>query len=184
MHAKLLCDENSVSIYNDLEELPSDLPKESTVVLYPSENAVTLEQFITSKKAPISNNEVPAGEPVQHIIVLESTWSGAPKMAASPQLQHFTFIKLNEAFKRETMFWRHQTFGPGFLCTIESIHQICLEYDALHLGAPGKPSRNYDILLFFFVIGYRKVINFYAANKDLLHPIWWQCSNNNNNADS
>jgi len=181
LQSKILSVEGSCSSYTSVSELPS-LPVDRTIVLFPTATAVTLAQIAklisqpSNKAGDISStSNTRTLSSVEHVVVLEATWAAAVAMIDNPALKMYTFAKLDESLERKTMFWRHQTFGSGCLSTIECIHQVCLDYE-LHIGQArekSKDSPNYDSLLFYFVLGYKRMKAYYSSNSDLIKPTYW-----------
>lgn len=74
----------------------------------------------------------------------------------------FPCVKLQT---RLSQFWRHQKGTPRwYLSTIESIHQILIEYTEAE-ELENKSFKNYDNMLFFFRFMYEKIHQLYEHDK-------------------
>eukprot|EP01086_Lenisia_limosa_P001562 TRINITY_DN13082_c0_g1_i1.p1 TRINITY_DN13082_c0_g1~~TRINITY_DN13082_c0_g1_i1.p1 ORF type:complete len:253 (+),score=16.71 TRINITY_DN13082_c0_g1_i1:58-816(+) len=129
IHAKVLAPED-VSVHSNLE-IPEFDP-ETTVLLFPSEDAQSLDELDFDK--------------VANVVFIESTWQTCGGILQNPSVEGIPRVKIPN---RETLFWRHQNFGPSFLSTIEAIFYFVQDFIRSKTGAyTGEVD---DLLYFFFV---------------------------------
>eukprot|EP00457_Paulinella_chromatophora_P004987 gb/GEZN01005000.1/.p1 GENE.gb/GEZN01005000.1/~~gb/GEZN01005000.1/.p1 ORF type:complete len:579 (-),score=86.13 gb/GEZN01005000.1/:102-1838(-) len=83
-----------------------------TLLLYPSEEAVFLDELDTA----IPRKEL---KHIECIVVIEATWIKAPGVATCAALQGLRRVRIRD---RETTFWRAQGLGKRFLSTLEALY--------------------------------------------------------------
>ncbi|KAK9728471.1 hypothetical protein K7432_001015 [Basidiobolus ranarum] len=146
IHAKILAPEDAEIIL-----FPSQTPQyenpERTLLLYPSEDALTLNEI-----DPTS---------FDRILVVDGTWSQAKIMVRdSPALQKLRKVTIKP---RKTMFWRYQKISENYLSTIEAVYYLYREYYEAYQSDIAYDGR-YDDLLFYYKYFYNLIQNHYKDN--------------------
>lgn len=137
LHAQVLCGSEDVRTVELPEvDLLTEVDPETTLLLFPSQNATTLE-------------ETPNLDKITRVVVIDSTWQQANQVLNSPFCS-----KLNKRVKLKenhlTSFWRHQSKGDDHLATIEAIYYFFRErFDVLSKGQDY--DGRFDNLLYIFV---------------------------------
>lgn len=116
------------TLTQQLLELSSDY---ETVLLYPSEDAIPLEQYCKNQNQnqnqiqSQNQNQSDSHKPLR-LIVIDSTWQQAQKiMLQSPALQALPKVKLVHLPKSQYMLRKNQK--PMGLCTLESVAEALSE---------------------------------------------------------
>ncbi|KAI9227398.1 MAG: DTW domain-containing protein [Piptocephalis tieghemiana] len=146
IHAKLLAPADTTihSFPSDYPEYPKD---GSTLLLFPTEGAKTLDQVDTSK--------------FKRLVVIDGTWRQAKTMCRlSPSLDRLPKVKIAE---QKTTFWRFQNLDEHYLATIEAIYHFYREY---HLSLYHQPTHQYDDLLFFYKFFYDRIQREYRSQPE------------------
>ena len=107
-------------------ELP-DLHPDNTVILYPSDDSVEVDQVDWS--------------PVKNLLVVDSTWTQTRAVLANLQSDKFTKVRLSSNY--ETSFWRYQSKPASCLATVEAIYLLFRDAFATYTG-------QFDDLLWFY----------------------------------
>ncbi|KAK6741155.1 hypothetical protein RB195_009174 [Necator americanus] len=106
----------------------------STVLVFPSPSAVSIEEFVRVKG------------PIKRLIVLDCTWFQVHMMQKIPEIQGLPCVSLS---KYRTAFWRPQhNVDESGLATIEAIYYALREYQEYGLGRPYQGE--FDDLLYWF----------------------------------
>ncbi|ORY06582.1 DTW-domain-containing protein [Basidiobolus meristosporus CBS 931.73] len=147
IHARILAPEDTrIILY------PSQIPQydnpERVLLLYPSEDALTL-------------NEIDS-ESFDRILVVDGTWNQARAMVRyTPILQELRKVTIKP---RKTMFWRFQNISESYLATIEAVYYLYREYHEAYQSDTVYDGR-YDDLLFYYKYFYHLIQNFYKENQ-------------------
>mmetsp|Transcript_34596 Transcript_34596/g.86937 ORF Transcript_34596/g.86937 Transcript_34596/m.86937 type:complete len:304 (+) Transcript_34596:3445-4356(+) len=129
-----------------------DVPQfeEGTVVLYPSKDAVGLEEMSTEELSSIKK-----------VVFIESQWQKGNRVASHENLASLKRVKIKQ---RQTRFWRYQSVGEECLATIEAIYYFFREY-AERLSDDGRYNGEYDDLMFYFALFHRQIFSRYNSEK-------------------
>lgn len=121
----------------------SESTSHNTVLVYPEEDATTVEEYV-KKKGPISR-----------FVFLDATWFQVGGIRMLPEIQDLPTVKL-KSYK--TLFWRPQKgYSDEHLATIEAIYYAIREsYEA---SATVPYSGQFDDLLFWFFFFRSKIDN-------------------------
>ena len=110
---------------------------EETVVLYPSENALSLSELDLTT--------------VSRVVVLDSTWGRVPAFLEDKRIAKARHVAVAPGTK--TLFWRYQPASienDSFLCTVEAVYWLFrAHFDASHSGKV-EYAGEYDNLLYIF----------------------------------
>jgi DTW domain-containing protein YfiP len=102
---------------------------------------------------------------VTHALFIDSTWNQSKGILKNPMFKELPCIKLQI---RLSQFWRHQKGTPRwFLSTIESIHQLLVEFT--EADKTNKSPVNYDNMLFFFRFMYEQIHQLYEHDQLLAY---------------
>ena len=107
IHAKVLCPDD-VRVVNFPDELP-DYDPDTTVIGYPSEQALTLWDMAPSELAT-----------VRRVLLIDSAWKKSRGIVQHPKLRQLRHVKLH-APPRESRFWRYHGAGDGCVSTVEAL---------------------------------------------------------------
>lgn len=135
-HAAVLCP-GCVHMHR-LDELPA-LDPATTVVLFPSDDAVTPDQLELQQ--------------MQHVVAIDAKWKKATDLNERPAFAGMTRVKLPG--NPRSCFWRHHTHGTTEegVCTIEAVHLLM---QALADRLPQEPA-HWDNLLWYFAYQHKVV---------------------------
>lgn len=164
IHAKILSPDD-VMIYQ-YPEIPPEVNVDSSIILYPSVDALSMEEFILleqEKPSSLLGDKNAAFESiggVKNIVFIDSTWKQSRSISRDPVLSKLKRLKLTS---RKTLFWRYQQFGDDFLATIEAIYYALVDY--IRCKNSGKYDGEVDNLLFFYVHYYQLIQSTYRQNK-------------------
>ncbi|XP_025419163.1 DTW domain-containing protein 1 [Sipha flava] len=160
IHAALLApDDVTIYIYPNLPKYTKD---NKVILVYPRKTAVTLKDIYNSNKKSEDNHTKNSNRFITHVLFIDSTWSQSKGILKDPILSGFPCVRLQT---RLSQFWRHQKGTPRwYLSTIESIHQILIEYTEAE-DQENKSLNNYDNMLFFFRFMYEKIHQLYEHDK-------------------
>lgn len=151
VHAFILSDNSKINLFQHHPTFghPSDLRAnikhpESTIILYPAENATLAEDVDVCSYTTV--------------IFLEATWNQSNTMysklkAEFPHIRVAQLRKQKTNYSEGTNFWRYQQNGDFYLSTIEAIYLFCKQID---------PKTNYDNLLYFFTFFFHLIQDHYA----------------------
>jgi len=164
IHAKILSPDD-VMIYQ-YPEIPPEINQESSIILYPSADALSMEEFTLQEQKKVyssleDNNaafETIGG--LKNIVFIDATWKQSRSISRDPVLSKLKRLKLTS---RKTLFWRYQQFGDEFLATIEAIYYALVDY--IRCKNSGKYDGEVDNLLFFYVHYYQLIQLTYRQNK-------------------
>ncbi|XP_012235375.1 tRNA-uridine aminocarboxypropyltransferase 1 [Linepithema humile] len=190
IHAAILAPED-VKIYT-YPDFPEILNKEETVLIFPSNNATTVDALFT-KGEKDDDSARPTAFPIKRAIFIDSTWHQTKAIYKDQRLRELRCVILKS---RISQFWRHQKKSPRwYLATIEAIHQFLIELHTCALGTVEeyanlnnsvsnggqnsvtneeeteyeelnqKYNGQYDNLLYFFKYMYDKIHSMYDHNK-------------------
>jgi hypothetical protein len=123
IHAKVLCPDD-VRVVNFPDELP-DYDPDTTVIGYPSEQALTLWDMAPSELAT-----------VRRVLLIDSAWKKSRGIVQHPKLRQLRHVKLH-APPRESRFWRYHGAGDGCVSTVEALRCFVMECDDIARRAPG-----------------------------------------------
>ncbi|CAH3131095.1 unnamed protein product [Pocillopora meandrina] len=148
-HACILAPGN-VSIHN-FPEVPDFQEKEKVIIVFPAEDAVTLEKIRLNqdRQNPDSSD---AGALLHRVVFIDSTWQQCHQIITDKKLKGLKRVKLESAV---THFWRPQRKPDTCLATIEAIYYFFKEYDQ-HILKREYDGR-YDNLLYFFAFQYKLI---------------------------
>ncbi|CAB0036754.1 unnamed protein product [Trichogramma brassicae] len=187
-HAAVLAPEDvKIYIYPEFPEISKD---EKVVLIFPSKNAMSIEDLFKEKKdedGQVVFETIKNQFPVTRAIFIDSTWHQTKSIYKDQRLRDLPCVVLKS---RISQFWRHQKNSPRwYLATIEALHQFLLE---LHTNAFGiienyvKPETDvsktsktvttesdlygpyngqYDNLLYFFKFMYETIHRYYDHEK-------------------
>ncbi|KAL7686573.1 putative Zinc finger, CCHC-type [Plasmopara halstedii] len=145
-HAKVLAPKDVHIIPYPPRDDANDLPvytRESTLVVYPSFEAQTLEQFSAEKLRDICT-----------FVFIDCPWQKAPVILNNPAIATLRHVKLARPPK-ESNFWRYHKAGAGCVSTIEAIQLMLEEYAVaaknagIELTDRAENSHLSDLLFFF-----------------------------------
>ena len=134
-----------VSPQVSIHEYPNvpELDPATTVVLYPSEHAVSLSALDIST--------------VKQVVFIDSTWQQSKAISKDPRVTGFRHVKIE---KKESLFWRFQDKDPSYLATVEAIYYFVREVVALRNGGY---SGEVDDLLAYYANQYVTVQKNYTS---------------------
>ncbi|KAL7292951.1 hypothetical protein TKK_0013403 [Trichogramma kaykai] len=187
-HAAILAPEDvKIYIYPEFPEISKD---EKVVLIFPSKNAISIEDLFKRKKdedGQVVFETIKNQFPVTRAIFIDSTWHQTKSIYKDQRLRDLPCVVLKS---RISQFWRHQKNSPRwYLATVEALHQFLLE---LHTNAFGiienyvktetdvsKTSKTvttesdlcgpyngqYDNLLYFFKFMYETIHRYYDHEK-------------------
>jgi DTW domain-containing protein len=124
--------ENSEVIWKDCS-WPNcvDIPKMDGVLLWPSEDAMSIETYLLQQKQKQQQQQLTSNERTTNIIVLDSTWYKAKRMYNRiPWLKELPAVKLQNIEKESAYKFRKQPFRDA-LSTCESIALALAEFGCL-----------------------------------------------------
>ncbi|VDN60687.1 unnamed protein product [Dracunculus medinensis] len=111
-----------------------------TVLVYPSQKALTLQEYINKYGA------------ISRFVFLDSTWHQVKMLRNLPQLKRLQVVRLSSY---ETLFWRPQKgYGMEYLATIEAIYYAIREQQKI---LNSNYNRSIDNLLFWFLFFRSKI---------------------------
>lgn len=134
----------------------------TTVVLYPSESAVSLDDVSGDLGS------------IQNVIFIDSTWQQSKAIARDPRVTGFRHIRIA---KHESLFWRFQDKDPSYLATVEAIYYFVKRFVELQnmtkrkteAGGADANAPNYhgevDDLLFYYINQYIMVQENYKGQR-------------------
>lgn len=93
---------------------------EKTLVLFPSEDAVTLDELSPADLAAI-----------ERVVLLDSRWNNTTKVLEHPGVTRMTRrVKLKDPPK-ESLCWRYHSKGDGLLSSAEALYFLMKDYERL-----------------------------------------------------
>ncbi|XP_787673.4 DTW domain-containing protein 1 [Strongylocentrotus purpuratus] len=162
IHAAVLAPDD-VSMYT-YPTIPNyDDPSEKVVLVFPSSDAVSLEEFTprpakeqdTTKeesKADADDKTKDAECPFQRVVFIDCTWNQTNQIYNDVRLKGLQCVVIND---RKTCFWRGQRKSDSYLATIEAIYYFMVDYQQAFLqGKESKDECRYDNLLYFYSFMY------------------------------
>lgn len=155
IHAKILAPDD-VEIYQ-YPDIPDYLKSDNCVILYPSKEAVSIEELVKPKeKQEKEEKEKTSGfDSIKYLVFIDSTWQQSRSIASDERIQKMKKFKIT---KQKTFFWRYQQFGEEFLATIEAIYFALKE---VYQFTKGSYSGELDDMLFFYSYFYQMIQNNY-----------------------
>ena len=121
-----------------------DLDRETTLVLYPSPQAVDVSQ-------------IPDVSKYRSVVFIDSTWQQSTAIVSDERIKKFVHVKIQH---RESLFWRYQDFDPSYLATVEAMYYFLLEFVT---RAKGKYSGEVDDLMYYYINQYITIQDSYSA---------------------
>ncbi|XP_076752369.1 tRNA-uridine aminocarboxypropyltransferase 1 [Xylocopa sonorina] len=176
-------------------DFPEILNKEETVLIFPSQTAVTVDSLFTKEIQEgnkVVTTRIKNVFPIKRAIFIDSTWHQTKSIYKDQRLRDLRCVILKS---RISQFWRHQKKSPRwYLATIEAIHQFLVELHTCAFGiVQGYASTNdiaedftdnviyqhmnklpdtdqryrgqYDDLLYFFKYMYEKIHTMYDHDR-------------------
>eukprot|EP01064_Diplonema_japonicum_P018931 TRINITY_DN27627_c0_g1_i1.p1 TRINITY_DN27627_c0_g1~~TRINITY_DN27627_c0_g1_i1.p1 ORF type:complete len:325 (+),score=82.36 TRINITY_DN27627_c0_g1_i1:67-975(+) len=121
-------------------ELPKDIKKEETLLVYPSPEAQSLSQLAESG----------ALASIKNLVFVDSTWQQSKGICRDPAVKALGIPVLLEKYR--TLFWRFQNVGDEtFLATIEAIYYLVRDLQV----AKGETYKGeFDDLLYYYIHQY------------------------------
>lgn len=92
--------------------VPEQLEPETTLVLYPNEQSVELQ-------------EVEHLEEYKNVVFIDSTWQQSKAIARDARVNKFKHVRIKS---QTSLFWRFQNNDPTYLATVEAIYYFLREY--------------------------------------------------------
>jgi hypothetical protein len=93
---------------------------EKTLVLFPSKDAVTLDELSQADLASI-----------ERVVLLDSRWNNTTKVLEHPGITRLTKrVKLKDPPK-ESLCWRYHSKGEGLLSSAEALYFLLKDYERL-----------------------------------------------------
>lgn len=152
VHAKVVAYE-SVKVHRFPSDSLEEWDPDETVVLFPSDDAVPVEELDFGK--------------VKRVVFLECQWHNAKRILRDERISKLKHVKIG---KYETRFWRWQNVGNECLATIEAIYYFYKEY-----VTATNPDKVYhgevDNLLYYFVFTYNLLQSVYKRSGKDFHRI-------------
>jgi hypothetical protein len=129
--------------------MPS-LDAATTVVLYPSEHAASLQELDLAH--------------IKNVVFIDSTWQQSKAIAKDERVVGFRHVKIE---RKESLFWRFQDKDPSYLATIEAIYYFLKTFVELqNRGASQRPyNGEVDDLLAYYANQYVTVQQSYQAHE-------------------
>lgn len=143
VHAKVVAYE-SVRVHPFPSPALHEWDPEDTVVLFPSDDAISVKDLDFSK--------------IKHVVFVESQWHTAKRILKAPQVARLPHVKIENY---ETRFWRWQNFGNEGLATIEAIYYFYKEFIT---ATKGTYSGEVDNLLYYFTFYYELLQDVYKRS--------------------
>lgn len=145
LHAKVVAYDD-VRIHRFPSDTLYDWDPEDTVVLFPSDDAVPVEELDFGK--------------IKHVVFVECQWHNAHRILKDPRVARLKHVKIKNY---ETKFWRWQNVGNECLATIEAIYYFYREY-----VTATNPDKAYhgevDNLLYYFAFTYEMLQSIYKRS--------------------
>ena len=137
VHAGVLSSDVELLVHPNL---PTDTDPDTTLLVYPSSEAKTLDEM--AAEGTLDN--------VKTLVFVDSTWKQSRGICRDEKVRTIgRHVQLNEY---RTMFWRFQTTGDErFLATIEAIYYLLRD---LHIAKGNVYTGQYDDLLYYYVHQY------------------------------
>ncbi|XP_065174542.1 tRNA-uridine aminocarboxypropyltransferase 1-like [Sycon ciliatum] len=156
-HAKLVCP-SSVTLY-DWPAIPDYKRGTKVILLFPSKDAVSLENFISAERRTL---QPVAGEiPFDRALFIDGTWKQAKRVARDERLASLPRVILENV---DTTFWRPQgEFAANNLATIEAIYHFCVQLHDMTSGTAH--NGEFDNLLWHYVHTYSHVVSTQAIRR-------------------
>jgi DTW domain len=144
------------------DQVIRDRPAGTVAILYPSEDALTLDESFV---------QLPS---LDTLVVIDANWSKSVSIIGSAELSGLPRVKLcaqEGCADRQSRFWRYaptrgsdskmfnQEVVRGLLSTIEAIHSFCDSY----ASAKGASRGSCDNLLWLFAFNWYRVKEVYVA---------------------
>ena len=143
VHAKVVAFE-SVRVHPFPSDTLHEWDPEDTVVLFPSDDAVSVKDLDFNK--------------VKHVVFVESQWHTAKRILGSPQVSKLRHVKIENY---ETRFWRWQNVGNEGLATIEAIYYFYREFIT---ATNGSYHGEVDNLMYYFSFYYELLQDVYKRS--------------------
>jgi hypothetical protein len=143
-------------------EIPSHYDPATTILLYPTADAVYLDDPRIDLRG------------IERVIVIEATWSKSDVVASHPSLKSLRRVKIRD---HESTFWRYQELGRHFLSTLEAIYWTCEEFmkrrksDAGVEQQKGK-EHNIDDLLYLYAFQHERICERYLSGGEAAPRSW------------
>eukprot|EP00743_Colponemidia_sp_Colp-15_P008457 GILK01009193.1.p1 GENE.GILK01009193.1~~GILK01009193.1.p1 ORF type:complete len:296 (+),score=62.80 GILK01009193.1:23-910(+) len=142
-HAKVLAPDDVTFL-----DYPADIPDydlESTVLLFPCDDAVSFSEIDASK--------------IKRCVFVDSTWSQTKQIVQHPKMHRLRRVKIDS---RKTTFWRFQRLSDEYLSTLEAIYFAVVEYIT---ATKGRYEHEVDNLLYYYTFLHGVIQDFYKANR-------------------
>lgn len=154
IHAKILAPYD-VEIY-EYPKIPDYLTQDNCVILYPSKEAVSIEELIQPKEKEIEKKTF---DSIKYLVFIDSTWHQSKSIASDERIKKMKKIKIPN---QKTFFWRYQQYGEEYLATIEAIYFTLKE---IHQYTKGSYSGEMDDMLYFYVFFYEMIQKEYQSTE-------------------
>jgi DTW domain-containing protein YfiP len=123
----------------------------TTVLLYPSKDAVSLRDLPPEDLARISR-----------VVLVDSQWQRANQVLRHPAIAALRPVRISTA---TTAFWRYQSHGSDHLSTVEALYYVMREF---HEAKTGRAyAGEFDDLLYYFSFTYSLIQEHYRAHPDI-----------------
>lgn len=150
---------------------------ENDWMLYPSKDALTLEELFKSSDRP---DETQMQQQLQQqtnkesilntLFVLDTKWS-VLKFLRHPFVKSIPKVVLKD--KYQTHFWRYQQYDRYHLATIEAIYYFLVEYDKARFN--GTYSGRYDDLMYIYVAQFELIKASYQVKpRSMKRALQWR----------
>jgi hypothetical protein len=149
VHGKIIAPEDvHIISFPFKDHLPS-YDAASTVVVYPSDDAMVLTQLDKNQLAALKT-----------LVFIDCPWQKAPSILSHHSLSHLRRVKLARP-PVHSKFWRYHSRGEGCLSTIEAVHGMLKEYiEVIAMTECKRYSQGVeDDLLFFFHLIYDHILD-------------------------
>jgi DTW domain-containing protein YfiP len=154
--------------------VPEHLSPEDTVVLYPSDQAVGVEELFgdTADGGNTTGSASGGHTQFKNVVFIDSTWRQSRQIARDERVKAFKHVRIRS---RVSLFWRFQDNDPSYLATVEAIYYFLREFvtAANRAAAPvkaleGDVEQTYyhgevDDLMYYYVHQYITIQRQYSA---------------------
>jgi DTW domain len=144
---KMVTDDDMVRLYKyhpSFDATLPDLSPDDTVILYPSDDSLPVDQIDWSG--------------VKNILAVDSTWTQTRAVLDQLRSDRFRKVKLSSTY--ETKFWRYQDKPASCLATVEAVYLLLR--DAFE-ATPGQ----FDDLLWFYKFNHDLITSSASKSKRL-----------------
>ena len=154
VHAGVLSSDVALHVHPDL---PTDTNPETTLLVYPSDDAKTLDEMAAEGSL----------DKVETLVFIDSTWQQSKSICRDENVRKIGRpVQLNEY---RTLFWRYQNTGDErFLATIEAIYYLLRD---LHIARGNKYVGQFDDILYYYVHQYAVIQERYRTEVCLLASV-------------